>query len=193
MIKLKILNSQSVQKLKEHEIRKVNNYLTHHWQDVVQAFTKNGRPAWMFKSGNCFFLTDRGKVKETSIRELIEKGYSERGKRGYCRFTIWTVTKDDMISKMDREKEEAENLEREMDVYWSDKMVKKMGPPKSFMLMNSIKQEDIKMELINKLIKGFRMGFCWKCKGEFLYIPAFKNTHTCAHCGNQEMSLITLN
>ena len=49
------------------------------------------------------------------------------------------------------------------------------------------------MELINKLVKGFRMGFCWKCKGEFLYIPVFKNTHFCAHCGNKDAGLITLN
>lgn len=136
---MKILNSQSFNQLKAHELKKVNNFLLHHHQDVIQGFTKNGRPGWMMTSGNCFFLNEKGKIKEVSIRELIERGYSERGKRGYARFSIWTISKDDMVNRLEKEDEEAAELEAEMAEFWKDKMVKRMGPPKAYSLMNSIK------------------------------------------------------
>ena len=79
---MKILNCQTTEKLKEPEIKKVNDFLIHHHQDVAQSLTKNGRPAWMFQSGKCFFLNDKGKIKEVSIQELSERGYVFRTEKG---------------------------------------------------------------------------------------------------------------
>jgi hypothetical protein len=40
---------------------------------------------------------------------------------------------------MDRENEEALELEQEMSKFWSDKMVEHVGPPASYRLMSLIK------------------------------------------------------
>lgn len=139
MDKMRILNSSSFPGLKDFEKKKVNNFLNLHHKEVVQALTYNGRPAWRFQSGLYFFLNEKGKIKEVTIRELTEKGYDLRNRKGYCRFTRWTITKEDMISRMDRENEEALELEQEMSKFWSDKMVEHVGPPASYRLMSLIK------------------------------------------------------
>jgi len=136
---MKILNGHPTKKLQPHEIRKINNFLIHHHQDVSKSLIKNGRPAWMMNSGKCFWLNDRNRIKDVSIRELIEKGYNFLSEKRINRFCIWTITKDDMVSRLERENEEAAELEAEMSDYWSDKMSIKIGPPSSYKLMNSIK------------------------------------------------------
>ena len=139
MDKMRILNGSSFPSLKNWEKTRVNNFLSHHHKEVVQALSYNGRPAWRMLSGLYFFLNEKGKIKEVSIRELTERGYDLRGRKGYCRFSVWTITKDDMISRMDRENEEALELEAEMEKFWSDKMTQKIGPPSSYFKMGLIK------------------------------------------------------
>jgi rRNA maturation endonuclease Nob1 len=46
------------------------------------------------------------------------------------------------------------------------------------------------MELLERGVA--KMGFCWKCKADFWYIPGFKNTHSCPDCGNQDQEFLTL-
>ena len=139
MEKMRILNGHPNQGLKPHEFKKVCNFLRHTHKEVVQAFSLNGRPAWRMLSGLYFFLNEKGKIKEVEIRELTERGYDLRGRKGIARFSVWHMTKDDFVSKIDKEKEEAENLDREMEIFWSDKMVEHVGPPASFRLMSLIK------------------------------------------------------
>ena len=133
---MKNLNFSAGPALKEFELKKINYFLK---QKTFKALSYNGRPAWMFPNGSCYFLNEKSKIKPITIRELTERGYCFKSERGYCRFTRWTVTKDDMISRADRENEEAVELEEEMALFWSDKMSIKIGPPSSYKLMNSIK------------------------------------------------------
>lgn len=138
---MKILNGKINQGLQHHEIRKVSFFLisNSNWKKIESSFSNSGRPAWMFKSGFCWWLSEKGKIERTTFRELMERGYSLKTEKRINRFSIWTITKDDMISRMERENEEAAELEDEMSRFWSGKIVKRIGPPRAFKLMNSIK------------------------------------------------------
>ena len=44
-------------------------------------------------------------------------------------------------------------------------------------------------KLMSLLERGIaKMGFCLECGGMFYFIPNFKNTHHCPHCGGEDLN-----